>query len=90
MNGNNTLYFEKFGVEHIPKEIKWIIGNKNIITYIYRIQAYDSIICGFFCIGFIDFVLKGKSVLVYTNLFSPNEYKKTDKKILKYFHWLKG
>ena len=89
MNGNNTLYFEKFGVEHIPKEIKWIIGNKNIITYIYRIQAYDSIMCGFFCIGFIDFVLKGKSVLVYTNLFSPNEYKKTDKKILKYFHRLK-
>ena len=56
----------------------------------HRKQKYDSIMCGFFCIGFIDFVLKCKSVLVYTNLFSPNEYKKTVKKILKYFHWLKG
>ena len=32
--------------------------------------------CGYFCIGFIDFMLKGKSLLDYTNLFSPNDYKK--------------
>ena len=43
--------------------------------------------CGYFCIGFIDFMLKGKSLLEYTNLFSPNEYKKNDKIILKYFQW---
>ena len=49
-----------FGVEHIPKEIKAFINNKNIITNIFRIQAYDSIMCGYFCIGFIDFMLKGK------------------------------
>ena len=49
------------------------------------IQAYDSIMCGYFCIGFIDFMLKGKSLLKYINLFSPNEYKKNDKIILKYF-----
>ena len=48
-------------------------------------QAYNSIMCGYFCIGFIDFMLKGKSLLDYTNLFSPNEHKKNDKKILKYF-----
>ena len=58
----------------------------NICYKIYRIQAYDSIICGYFCIGFIDFLLKGKSVLEYTNLFSPNEYKKNDNIILKYFN----
>ena len=49
---------------------------------IYRIQAYDSIMCGYFCIGFIDFMLKGKSLLDYTNLFSPNDYEKNDKIIL--------
>ena len=59
------------------------------MTNIYRIQAYDSIMCGFFCAGFIDFMLKGKSLLDYTNLFSPNDYEKNDKVILKYFQELK-
>ena len=48
-------------------------------------QAYDSIMCGYFCIGFIDFMLNGKRLLDYTNLFSPNDYEKNDKIILKYF-----
>ena len=42
--------------------------------------------CGYFCIGFIDFMLKGISLLDYTNLFSPNEYEKNDKIILRYFN----
>ena len=79
-NAKNVTYFDSFGVEHIPKEIRKFIGNKNIITNIYRIQAYDSIMCGYFCIGFIDFMLKGKSLLEYTNLFSPDEYIKNSKK----------
>ena len=62
-----------------------MIGNKNIIANIYRIQAYGSIICGYFCIGFIDFMLKEKSLLEYTDLFSPNDYEKNDKIIPKYF-----
>ena len=41
--------------------------------------------CGYVCIGFVDFILKGKSLLEYTNLFSPNDYKKNDKIISKYF-----
>ena len=69
INDHNVTYFDSFGVEHIPKEIKKFIANKNIITNIYRIQAYDSVMCGHFCIGFIDFILKGKSLLEYTNLF---------------------
>ena len=85
MNAKNVKYFDSFWVEHIPKEIRKFIGNKNIITNIYRIQAYDSIMCGYFCIGFIDFMLKGKSLLDYTNAFSPNEYKKNYKIISKYF-----
>ena len=85
VNDDNVTYFDSFGVEHIPKEIRKFVGNKNIITNIYRVQAYNSIMCGYFCIGFVDFMLNGKSLLEYTNLFSPNEYEKNDKMILKYF-----
>ena len=52
-NSNNVTQFDSFGVEHIPKEIKTFINNKNIKTNIFRIQAYDPIMCGYFCIGFI-------------------------------------
>ena len=86
VNGNNVIYFDSFGVEHISKEIEKFIGNKNIMTNIHRIQSYNSIMCGYFCIGFIDLMLKGKSLLDYTNLFSPHEYQKDDKIIVKYFH----
>ena len=85
MNSNNVTYFDSFGVEHIPKEIKTFINNKNIKTNIFRIQAYDSIMCGYFCIGFIDFMLKEKTLTEYKNLFSPNKFKKNDDIILKYF-----
>ena len=85
VNNNNVTYFHSFGVEHIPKEIKKLIVNKNIKTNIFRIQAYDSIMCGYFCIGFIDFMLKGKTLTEYTNLFSPNNFEKNDDIILNYF-----
>ena len=64
-----VTYFDSFGVEHIPKEIKAFINNKNITTNIFRIQAYDSIMCGYFCIGFIDFMLAGKTLTEFSNLF---------------------
>ena len=48
-------------------------------------QNYDSIMCGYFCIGFIDNMFKGKSLTDYTNLFSPNNFKKNDDIILNYF-----
>ena len=78
MNKNNVTYFDPFGVEHIPKEIKAFIKNKNIETNIFRIQAYDSVTYGYFCIGFIDFMFKGKTLTEYTNLFLPNNFKKND------------
>ena len=59
--------------------------NKNIITNIYRIQAYDSIMCGYFCIGFINFIFNDNSLTESTSLFSPNDLKKNDDTILKYF-----
>ena len=60
VSNNDVTYFDSFGVEHIPKEIKTFISNKNIKTNIFRIQAYDSVMCGYFCIGFINFMLEGR------------------------------
>ena len=85
VQNNDVPYFNSFGVEHIPKEIRTFIGNKNIKTNIFRIQAYDSIMCGYFCIGFIDFMLAGKTLTEFTNLFSPNNFLKNDNIILNYF-----
>ena len=85
LNNNSVTYFDSFEVEHIPKEIKTFISNKNIKTNIFRIQAFNSITCGYFCIGFIDFMLKGKTLTEYTNLFSPNNVKKNDDINLNYF-----
>ena len=85
VKNNNVTYIDSFGVDHIPQEIKKFINNKNIKTNILRIQAYDSIICGYFCIGFINFVLAGETLAEYTNLFSPNNFKKNDDIILNYF-----
>ena len=85
VQNNNATYFDSFGVEHIPKEIKTFISNKNIKTNIFRIQKYDSIMCGYFCIGFIDFMLAGKTLTDFTNLFSPNNFKRNDDIILNYF-----
>ena len=85
VNNKNVTYFDSFGLEHIPKEIMKFIGTKNIITNIFRIQAYDSIMCGYFCIGFINFMFKGNSLTDFTNLFSPNDFRKNDDIILNYF-----
>ena len=61
VNNKSATYFDSFGVEHIPKGIKKFIGNKNIIVDISRLQTYDSVMCGYFCIGFIDFMFSGNS-----------------------------
>ena len=55
---NVITYFDSFGAEHIPKEIKIFIDKSIVVTNIFRIQAYDSVMCGYFCIEFIDFMLK--------------------------------
>ena len=76
VNNKTITYFDSFGVEHIPKEITKFIDNKNIITNIFRTQAYDSIMCGYFCIGVINFTFNGNSLTDYSYLFSPNDLKK--------------
>ena len=73
-NNKTVTYFESFGVEHIPKEIKKFIGNKSIITNNFRIQAYNSVMCGYFCNRFTDFMFNGNSLTDFNNLFSPNDF----------------
>ena len=79
------IYFDSFGVEHVPKKIKNIIGHENIKTNIFRIRANNSIMCGYFFIGFIDFMLAGKTLIDYTSLFSPYDFANIDNIILSYF-----
>ena len=82
-------HFDSFGVEHIQKEIKKVfkrsIDKFSIVTNIFRIQGYDSEMCGYFCIGFIASMLKDKILTHFTNLFSPNDLNKYDDIILNYF-----
>ena len=85
VNNKTITYFDSFGIEHIPNEVKKFISNRNLISNIYRIQNHDSVMSGYFCIGFIDCMFKGKSLTDYTNLFSPNNFKKNDDIILNYF-----
>ena len=86
VHNNDVTYFNSFGVERIPKEVKTFIDRSlSITTIIFRIQAYDSIMCGYICTGFIDFMLAGKILTEYTNLFSPDKFKNHDDIILNYF-----
>ena len=86
VKNNDITYFDSFRIEHMPKEIIKFIAKKNIKTNIFRIQAYDLIMCRYFCIGFINFMFKGKTLTEYTNLFSPNNFKENDDIILKYLN----
>ena len=82
---NEITYFDSFGVEHVPKEIKRFIEHKNIKTNTFRIQADKSKLFGYFCIGFIDFMFAGKSLIDFTSLFSPYDFRKKDDIILSCF-----
>ena len=85
VKNNEIIYFGSFGVEHVPKEIKRFIGHRNTKTNIFRIQEDNSIMCGYFCIGFIDFMFAGRNLIDFTSLFSPYEFKKNNDIILSYF-----
>ena len=82
----DVTYFDSVGVEHIPKEIKTFIDRSlSITTNSVRIQAYDSMMCEYFCIRFIDFMLARKTLAEFTSLFSLNNFKKNYDIILSYF-----
>ena len=84
-NISEIVYCNSFGVEHIPEEIKEFMGNRNINANIFWVQANNSVMCSYFCIGFIDFMLAGKKLVDYTSLFFPHDFKKNDSIILSYF-----
>ena len=82
---SEIVYLDSFGVEHVPEEIKEFAGNKNIIANIFRVQANNSVMCGYFGIGFIDFMLEGKKLTDFTSMFSPSDFEKPDLIILELF-----
>ena len=77
------FFFYCFGVEHVPEEIKEFVGNKNIKVNIFTLQASNLIMRGYFCIGFIDFILANKNLTDFW--FSPYDFETNDKQILSYF-----
>ena len=79
------MYFHYFGIEYIPQDVLNKIKDKSITHNIFRIQDNQPIMSGFYCIAFIEYMLAGKTLLDYTNLFSPNDYNRNDKIIYKYF-----
>ena len=82
---NVAVYFDSFGIEYIPQEVLNKIRDKSITHNIFTIQDNESIMCGFYCNTFIEYMLSGKTLLDYTNLFSLNNYKNNDKIIHKHF-----
>ena len=85
VKNNEVIYFDSFGVEHIPREILHFIREKKIKTSIYRIQAENSIMCDYFCVLFCNFMFANRSLIDFTSLFSPYDFKKNDDIILSYF-----
>ena len=79
------MYFDSFGIEYIPLETLNKTRDKSISHKIIRIQDNEFSMCGFYCIAFIEYMIAGKTLLDHANLFSPNDYKKNDKIIYKYF-----
>ena len=84
-NQSDIVYFDSFGVEYVLEVIKKLIGNKTIKANIFRGQENDLIMCGYFCIGFIDFMLAGKKLTYFLSKFSPYDFQKNDDIILSYF-----
>ena len=82
---NEIVYFDSFRVEHVPEENKEFVENKNIKANIFRLQATSSVMCGYFCIEFIDFMLAGKKLTDFTSVFSPYDFENNDGIILSYF-----
>ena len=72
-NRSEIVYLHSF---RVPEQIKKFLGNKNIIDNILLVQANDSVMCGYFCIGFIDFTLAGKKLTDFKGMFSPYDFKK--------------
>ena len=82
LNRSEIVYFDSFGVKHVPEEIKEFIGNKNIKANIFRVQSNYSVMCEYFCIGFNVFIFAGKTLINFTSMFSPYDFEKNESIIL--------
>ena len=85
-NKNEIVYLDSFGDEHVSEEIKEFVRNKNIKANIFWVQLNNSVMCGYFCIGFLNFMLAGKKLTAFTNMFSPYDFERNDDIILSYFN----
>ena len=79
------VYFDSFNIEHVPEEVKDFIGNKNIVANIFWVRANNSVMYGYFCVGFIDFMLADKKLIDFTSMFSPYDFEKNHSIIFSYF-----
>ena len=84
-NGSEIVYFDNFGAEHVPQEIKEIFGSKNIIAETFRVQANNSVMYGYFWIAFIGFMVAEEKLTDFTSMFSPYDFEKNDNTIPSYF-----
>ena len=80
------MYFDSFGIKYISQEILNLIEDKSITYNIFRIQFDNCTMCDFYCITFIEYMVVGRYLLDYTNLFSSNVYQNNDKIIYKLFN----
>ena len=87
INKNTAIQFNSFRTEYILQGVLNKIKDKSVAHNIFRMQDNESIMSGFYCIDFIEYMLAGKTLLEYTNLFSPDDYKKNEKIIYKYFKY---
>ena len=85
IKGPKATYFDSFGIEHIPNEVLRFLRKKDIDSNIFRVQSKKSVLCGYFCIKFLEYMFSGKTLTEYTNLFSPTDFKKNDKVVLRLF-----
>ena len=85
MNGDNVTYFDSSGAKHIPKETKKNYEEQKYQSKYLQYTGNDWRICGYFCMGFIGFMLKDKIMFDCANLISPNKYEIKDEMILKLF-----
>ena len=85
---NTAVHFDSFRIEYIPQEVLIKIKKKKkkkITHNRFRIPEDESVTCGFYCIALIEYVLAGKGLLGYINLFSADDYKKNGKIVIYKF-----
>ena len=68
---NLSIYFDSFGIEYISQEVLNKVKDKSINHNIFRTKDNEFIMCGFYCVVFIEYMLSRKSfVRLYQFIFS--------------------